>query len=156
MKRYWKSRSCPLCMYVIWYTRACGLNLHGFKICALFQPWKWQKYPPPQEITTYRRAWKLQAIHGCSAYWMTALLSKTSLEWFRVTLEIRLESYGPGCTSIILWYNIVCVYCKPVHTALFGIQLCMTKKLAYLMTAYCTPKDGYTAIDASFYKWKVG
>ena len=61
-------------------------------------------------------AWKLHVIYGHSAYWMTALLLETFLEWFRVAWEIWLESYGPRHALVILSHNIVCVYCKPVHT----------------------------------------
>ena len=57
--------------------------------------------------------WKLQVMHGHSAYWMTALLSETFFVWFRVAWEIRLESYSLRHTSAVLQYNIVSVYCKP-------------------------------------------
>ena len=100
--------------------------------------------------------WKLQVLYGCSAYQITALLRKTFLVWFRVAREIQLESYGPRHTSVVLWCKIVCVYCQPLYTALFGAQLCMTTKLMYLMTACCTPNDDFTVNDALFYKSKVG
>ena len=91
-----------------------------------------------------------------SAYQTTALLLETFLVLFRVAWEIRqLESYGLRHTLVVLWYNIVCVYCRPIHTSLIGAQLCMTTKLMYVMTAYYTPKDGLTANYASFYKNKV-
>ena len=32
---------------------------------------------------------------------------------FRVAWEIWLESYGPRHALFILWYNIICIYCKP-------------------------------------------
>ena len=41
---------------------------------------------------------------------------KTLLVWFRFAIEIPLESYGPRHVLVILWYNIVCAYCKPIHT----------------------------------------
>ena len=63
--------------------------------------------------------WKLQVVYVCSTYQKTALLSETFLVWFRVSWEIRLESYGSRHASVILWYNIVCLYCKPVHALLF-------------------------------------
>ena len=53
-------------------------------------------------------------------------------------------------------YNIVCEYCKPVHTSLFGAKLCMTTKFTYLRTAYYTPNNGFTATNASLNKNKVG
>ena len=55
-------------------------------------------------------------------------------------------------------YDVVCVYCKSIYTMLFGTQLRLTTKLTYLMTAcmYYTPNGGFTAIDALFYKKKVG
>ena len=64
---------------------------------------------------------------------------------FRVAWEILMENYGPRHTSVVLWYNTVCVCCKPVHTSLYVAQLPMTTKLTYLMTAHCTPNDGFTA-----------
>ena len=41
-----------------------------------------------------------------------------------------------------------------MHTLLFGVQLPVpiTTKLTYLMTAYYTPNDGFTANNTSFYK----
>ena len=77
---------------------------------------------------------------------------------FRFAQEIQQESYGPTHASVILWYDIVivCVYCKPVYTSLFGMQLYLTTKLTYLMSAYYIPKDGLNANDASFYKNKLG
>ena len=63
---------------------------------------------------------------------------------------------GPRHTSIVLQYNVVYAYCKLVHAMLFGVQLCMTTELTYLMTAYYTPNNGFIAYDASFYKKKIG
>ena len=89
-------------------------------------------YHKPFVRTVLQRiTWKLQVIYGCSAYQMTVLLSETFLVWFRVAWEIRLESYGFRHSLVILWYNIVCVYHKPIHTSLFGVQLRMTTKLIY-------------------------
>ena len=73
-----------------------------------------------------RITWKLQVIYGCSARWMTALLLDTFLVWFRVAREIQMESYGSRHISVVLWDKLVCVYCKPICTSLFGAQLCMT------------------------------
>ena len=53
--------------------------------------------------------WKVQVIFGHSAYRTTAMLLGTFLMWFRVALEIRLESYGLRHASLVLWYNIVCI-----------------------------------------------
>ena len=104
--------------------------------------------------------WKLQVIYGHSAYRMTALLLETFLVWFRVAWEIRLESYmyRPRHASGILWYNIACIYCQPVHTLLFGAQLhvCMTTKLTGLMTAYFTPNNSFAANNVLFYTNKIG
>ena len=102
--------------------------------------------------------WKLQVVCGHSAYWMTAILSDTFYVWFRVALGIRLESYiySPRHASVVLWYDIVCVYCKSIYTSLFDTTLRLTIKLTYLMTAYYTPSNGFTANDASFYNNQVG
>ena len=93
-------------------------------------------------------------VYGWSAYPTTAILSKMLFMWFRVALEIQLESYNPRCASAFLWYNIVGIYCKTVHASLFGVQSRITTKLTYLMTAYYTPYDSFTANDASFYNNK--
>ena len=100
--------------------------------------------------------WKLQVIRTCLAYRTTAVLSETLFVWLRFAIEIWLESYGPRHASVILWYSIVCVYCKPVYTSLFGAQLRLTTELTYLMTAYYTPNDSFTANDTLFYKNKFG
>ena len=100
--------------------------------------------------------WKLQVVCGCSAYWMTAILLVTFFVWFRVALEIWLESYGPRHASVILLCNIVCIYCKPTSTSLFGTQLRLTTKLMYFMTAYYTQNNSFIANNAPFYKSKVG
>ena len=34
---------------------------------------------------------------------------------------------------VVLWYNIVCICCKPIYTSLFGTQLRLTTKLTYLI-----------------------
>ena len=91
--------------------------------------------------------WRLQVIYGRSPYWMTALLSEIFLVGFRVAQEIQMDSYGLRHVSFILWYKMVRLNCKPWYTSLFGVQLCMTTKLMYmyLMTAYCTLNDSFTA-----------
>ena len=66
--------------------------------------------------------WQQQVIYRHSAYRMTSLLSNTFLVWFRVAREIQMESYGPRHASVVLWYKLVCVYCKPIYTSLFGAQ----------------------------------
>ena len=100
--------------------------------------------------------WKRWAICGCSAYRMTATLLDKFFVGFRVALEIRLETYGPRHISVVLWYNTVCVHCKPVlYTLLFGRQLRLKTKLTYFMTAYYTPNNNFTANNASFYHNKV-
>ena len=70
---------------------------------------------------------KLQILCGCSSYRTTAILSETFFVWFRVALEIQLESYGLRHSSVIIWY-VVCV------------------------TAYYSPNDCFIANDASFYE----
>ena len=99
--------------------------------------------------------WKVQVVHECSAYRTTAILSEIFV-WFRVAIQIRLESYSPRHTSVVLWYHIVCIYCKPLYTSLFGTQRRLTTKLAHLMTAYYSPNDGFTVNNASFASNKGG
>ena len=102
---------------------------------------------------------KLQVIHGCSSYRMTVLLLKTFLMWFRVAWEIHLESHGPE-THWLFSHTTLCEYTASpylyVYTLLFGEQLCMATQLTYLMTAYYTPNNDFTANNASFYKNKLG
>ena len=98
--------------------------------------------------------WKLQVICGRSAYRTTAILSEAFFVWFRVALEIRLESYSSR-NATVLWYNIVCVYCEPMYTLPFCMQLQLITKLTYCMTAYYTPDNSLTANEAYFNKNKV-
>ena len=83
--------------------------------------------------------WKPQVISGHSAHRMTAILAETFFVWFRVALEIWLESYVPRYASVFSDATL-CVYtcvCKLVHvyTSLFGAQLHLRTKLTYFMTA---------------------
>ena len=93
--------------------------------------------------------WKLLVICRRSVYRTTAILSEPLFLWFRVALEIWLENYNPRHPLVVLRFHIVCVYCKCLHTSLFGVQVHMTAKLTYLTTGYYTPSDGHTANDAS-------
>ena len=97
--------------------------------------------------------WKLEVICGRSAYRTTAILSETFFVRFRFAWEIWLESYGLTHASDILWYHIVCIYCKPICTVYIAIWCasiqCMTTELTYLITAYYTPNNDFTANDAS-------
>ena len=74
----------------------------------------------------------------------------------RVAWEIWLEGYNFRHTSVVLWYNIVRIYSKSVHISLFGLQLCKSTKLTYLMTAHNAPNDDFTANNTSFHKNKFG
>ena len=67
--------------------------------------------------------WKLQVIHGRSAYRKTAILLDAFFVWFRLAWGIWLESYGPRHALFVLWYNTVCIYCKHVRTSLFRTLL---------------------------------
>ena len=93
---------------------------------------------------------KLQVIYAPSAFQTSAVLSKIILVYHRVVWAILLASYCPINALVLLWYNVVCVYCKPVRTSLLGAQLCMTRKLTYLKTVYYTPNDGFTATTYCF------
>ena len=60
---------------------------------------------------TYMHNLKLQVIYECSAYQTTALLLEKFLVWFRVTQEIRLESYSPRQTSRLFYETTLsCIY----------------------------------------------
>ena len=85
------------------------------------------------------------------------MLSETLFVWFRIALEIQLDSYGPRHVSVILSYDIVCIHCWSIYILLFGTQLHLATKLTYLMSAYMyyTLNGGFTADDASFYENKV-
>ena len=89
---------------------------------------------------------------------MTALL----LETFLCALELLERSYLRATAPDMHWSfpdATFCVYTASPHipsTSLFGAQLCMATKFTYLLTAYYISNDGFTAIDVSFYKSKVG
>ena len=58
--------------------------------------------------------WKRQVLLRGSAYWTIAILSETFFVWFRVVLEIWLESYGPRHT----WSfsdTTLCVYTASLY-----------------------------------------
>ena len=78
---------------------------------------------PHDSCLLSRITWKLQIVYWYSSYRTTALLPVIFLVWFRVACEIRLESYCPRHASIVLWGNIVRVYCKPVHIPVLYIWL---------------------------------
>ena len=73
--------------------------------------------------------WTFSILNNC-------YISETFFVWFRVVLEIRLESYSPRHASVVLWCSIVCAYCKPAYTctctSLIGTQLHLTPKLMYI------------------------
>ena len=144
------------------------LEMTIFCVIELDERYDWWVTPPNMHHSLFpishvcvyselrRITWKLLAIYGRSAYRTNAVLSETFFVWFKVTQGIRLESCGPRHTFVVLWYSIMCVYCKSVYTSLFGTQLRLTTNLIYLMTAYYIPNDSFTANDISFYKNKVG
>ena len=119
-----------------------------FSVLELDARYKWWGTPPNTHRSLFlinyfhvysalrHITWNLQVICGSLVYWTTTILSETFFEWFRVALEIKPESYNPRHTSVVLWYDIVCIYCKSVYTSLFGTQLHLTTKLTYVMTAY--------------------
>ena len=89
--------------------------------------------------------------------WCIQCYSVQHIEWlfycWRYSLcglELQERSNWRAKGPDILWYKIGCLYCKPVHTSLFGGQLRMTTKLTYLMAAYYTRNDGFTTNAASF------
>ena len=90
---------------------------------------------PFVHIQLYLRhiTWKLQVICGHSAYWMTAILLDTFSVWFRFAWEIGLESYCPRNRLFVLWYNIVCIYCK--HVLCFLYYMLVSNKC--FMKAHC-------------------
>ena len=97
----------------------------------------------------------LQVIYERSAYGMPAIWSDTFFEWFRFEWDIPLESYSPKHASVVLWYNIVCIQQAHWYIAIWCVST-HDNKLTYLMTAYYTHNDGFTANVASFCKEKVG
>ena len=106
-------------------------------------------------LTSIHVTWKLQVIYERSAHQTTALLWVTFLVCCRVAWEIQLESYRPRHTSVVSWYNIVCVYCKCIHASLFGAQIHMGTKLTYLMTAHYTPNVGLLPARHHFIRTKL-
>ena len=62
-----------------------------------------------------RISWKVQVVRECSAHGTTAIISEIIFVWFRVTLQIWLESYSPRHASVVLWYHIAYVYILPAR-----------------------------------------
>ena len=81
-----------------------------FSVVELDARYEWRVMPPPSVLRHI--TCKAQVIYGHSAYRTTAILLEPLIVLFRLALEIRLESYGPRHALILLWYSIVCVYCK--------------------------------------------
>ena len=74
----------------------------------------------------------------------------------RAAWEIPLESYGPKQKLPSFSSKKLCAYTAYLYTCItMYVQVCMTMKLMYLMTAYYTPNDGFTANNI-LYKSKVG
>ena len=97
--------------------------------------------------------WKLHVVYGHSAYQMTALPSDTFLVWFRVARS-NWRAMAQTCISL-LWYKVVCVYCKPVYTSLFGAQLHDNRNSRTCTFWLHITHQSFTANDASFYKNKI-
>ena len=81
--------------------------------------------------------------------------------WFRVALEIRLESYGPSYCDVYTAYTVrvTAMYILQAHIYIANCYVTTPhNKLTGLTTGYYTTKDGLTANDASFnfHKNKVG
>ena len=59
--------------------------------------------------------WKLNSGHTWNVQHIIRLLYiiRDIFVWFRVALDIRLESYGRRHASVVLWYDIVCVHSSP-------------------------------------------
>ena len=63
-------------------------------------------------FTTTGYIWKFSISNDCSTI-------NTFLVQFGVAREIQLGNYSARQTSVILWYKLACVHCKPIHTSLF-------------------------------------
>ena len=120
-----------------------------FSVLELDSRYNWQVMAPNTPCNLFLMShlfvltcitWKLQVIYGCSGDRMTAVQLETFFVRFRVAWEIWLESYGPRHASVMC----MCVYCKPVHTSLYGAQVHITTKLTYLMNAHYMPNDSFT------------
>ena len=97
-------------------------NMHH----SLFLISHFHKYSALRHIT-----WKLQVIHVCRslAYWTTAILPETFFVWFRVTLEIKLESYMYGlrhASVVLIWHCVhilqVCTHVYTVHVHCYSVH----------------------------------
>ena len=73
-------------------------------------------------LCVFRRiTWNYRSysVDRCGPYLTTALQSMTLLVWFRIAMEIRLESYGPRLMSIVLWCNLVFVLLACTYIAIW-------------------------------------
>ena len=107
----------PLCMYTVCLFSALEMN----------EKFEWRV------MASNTRRSRFLISHLRSAHRTTAMLSRTLFVWFRVTWEIRLESYGPAWTRIGLSLIQHCVRILQARTYLYGAQLRMTTELTYLM-----------------------
>ena len=88
---------------------------------------------------------------------MTPLLYQRHSRW---SLELHESSNWRATapdTHRSLSDTKLCAYKLQARTSLYiWCETRMTAKLTYLMTAYYTPNDGFTANDASFYNNNIG
>ena len=79
---------------------------------------------------TWDHTWKFSILNDC--YSIRDILCVVQSCTGDPTGELRSETR----IGHSLIYDIVCIYCTSVYTSLFGSQLCLTTKLAYLVTAW--------------------
>ena len=131
-------RSCADVLYIEWllYYRRCL-----FSVLKLDVRYKWRVMSPNMHCSHFPISrvhlfvqlyldtcitWKLQVIRARSnsVYQTTALLSETFFVWFRVALEIRLESYGPRHASVVHWCSISSYTASPYIHRYFVCNCC--------------------------------
>ena len=135
-------------LHIEWllYYRRCP-----FSALELDARYKWWVMAP----NTHHSLFPINHLCVLTCITTTTLLLDTFLVWFRFAWEIWLKSYDPRHASVVLWYNILCIYCKPLNAVLFGVQLRMTTKVTYLMTAYYKPNDDLLTTMYSFTRAKL-
>ena len=114
-----------------------------------------KRFPINHLCILTRITWKLQVVHGHSAYRTTALLLGTFLVWLRVAWEIWLESYNPRHASVIS-DTTLCAYTASHFIHPYLVCNYAWQENSCSLQLFYTPNIGFTANDASFYKNTIG
>ena len=155
---YYRSYADVLHIGRLFYYRRCL-----FSVLELDERYKWRVISPNTHPILFpishlcaltRTTWKVLVIYERSAWSIKRLLHYCRHSWCSLDLLERSDwrATAPD-TYRSSSDTTLCAYTSSpyMHASPIGAQLRMPTKLTYLMTAYYTPYDAFTANAASFY-----